>query len=43
VLGELRDTYAGRLEEQAAEAYLAAFNRAVGKRLPEFALQIEDV
>jgi class 3 adenylate cyclase len=43
VLGELRDTYAQRLDEQAAEAYIGAFNRAVGKRLPEFALQIEDV
>jgi hypothetical protein len=43
LLGGLRDAYAERLEEPAAAAYVAAFNRAVGKRLPEFALEIEDV
>ena len=43
LLGELRDGYARTLDEETAESYVAAFNRAVGKRLPEFALEIEDV
>jgi hypothetical protein len=43
VLAELRDSYAATLEEDAAEAYEEAFNRAVLKRLPRFALQIEDM
>ena len=43
LLAGLRDAYAERLDEQAAAAYATAFNRAVGKRLPEFALEIEDV
>ena len=40
-LAELRDSFAARLDEAAAEAYEAAFNRAVLKRLPRFALEIE--
>ena len=43
LLAELRDAYVERLDEDAATAYAAAFNRAVGKRMPEFALEIEDV
>jgi hypothetical protein len=41
-LAELRDNYAAALEEDAAEEYEDAFNRAVLKRLPRFALEIED-
>jgi hypothetical protein len=42
VLADLRDNYAAALEEDAAEEYEEAFNRAVLKRLPRFALEIED-
>jgi hypothetical protein len=42
VLAELRDHYAAALEEDAAEEYEDAFNRAVLRRLPRFALEIED-
>ncbi len=42
VLADLRDAYAATLGEATAEAYEAAFNRAVLKRLPRFALEIED-
>jgi hypothetical protein len=42
LLAELRDGFAATLDERAAEEYEEAFNRAVGKRLPRFALQIED-
>jgi hypothetical protein len=42
VLAELRDNYAAALEEDAAEAYEDEFNQAVLKRLPRFALEIED-
>jgi hypothetical protein len=41
-LAELRDTFARTLDEDQAEAYEAAFNRAVGRRLPRFALEIAD-
>ena len=43
LLAELRDNYAAPLDEDAAEEYAAAFNRAVLKRFPRFALEIEDV
>jgi hypothetical protein len=43
VLAELRDNFASVMEEQAAEEYEAAFNRAVAKRFPRFALEIEDL
>jgi hypothetical protein len=43
VLAELRDNFASVMEEQAAEEYEAAFNRAVAKRYPRFALEIEDL
>lgn len=41
-LAELRDNYARTLGEEAAEEYVDAFNRAVLKRFPRFALEIED-
>ncbi|MFL6020174.1 MAG: hypothetical protein ACJ74A_03440 [Gaiellaceae bacterium] len=42
VLADLRDNFAATLDEDAAEEYTAAFNRAVLKRLRRFALEIED-
>ena len=42
VLVELRDNYAGTLDEEAADEYVAAFNFAVVRRFPEFALELED-
>ena len=41
-LADLRDHYAAALDEQAADDYKAAFNRAVLRRLPRFALEIEN-
>ena len=41
-LADLRDHYAAALDEDAAEEYEAAFNDAVLKRLPRFALEIEN-
>lgn len=43
LLAGLRDTYAATLAAGAAERYAAAFNRAVTRQLPRFALEIEDV
>ena len=42
ILADIRDNFASTLEEDVAEEYEAAFNRAVAKRLPRFALEIED-
>ena len=42
ILAELRDAFARTLDEETAEEYEAAFNRAVVKRLPRFALEIEN-
>lgn len=42
VLAELRDHFASTLDGEAAEEYEDAFNHAVLKRFPRFALQIED-
>ena len=42
LLADLRDNFAATLAEDAADEYEAAFNRAVLKRLPRFALEIED-
>jgi hypothetical protein len=42
LLAALRDNYASTLEEDDAEQYERAFNRAVAKRLPRFALELED-
>ena len=41
-LADLRDHYASSLDEDAAEEYEAGFNDAVLKRLPRFALEIEN-
>lgn len=40
-LADIRDTYARTLDKDTAEEYEEAFNRAVVKRLPRFALEIE--
>jgi len=40
LLADLRDHYAQTLDEP--ERYLAEFNRTVARRLPEFALEIEN-
>jgi hypothetical protein len=42
-LAELRDHYARPLEEEVADEYRGTFNRAVFKRFPRFALEIEDL
>jgi hypothetical protein len=42
LLADLRDHYARTLDEESAEIYEAEFNRAVAKRLPRFALEIEN-
>jgi Tfp pilus assembly protein PilF len=41
-LADLRDHFASTLGDEAAERYEAEFNRAVEKRLPRFALEIEN-
>ena len=40
-LAELRWAFAGTLDEDAAEEYEEAFNRAVKKRLPRFGNEID--
>ena len=42
LLADLRDHYASTLDDDKAEEYERSFNRAVLKRLPRFALEIED-
>jgi hypothetical protein len=42
VLADLRDNFASTLDDQAAEVYEQAFNRAVLRRFRRFALEIED-
>jgi hypothetical protein len=42
LLADLRDHFARTLEEELAEAYEDEFNHAVAKRLPRFALEIEN-
>lgn len=42
LLADLRDHFATTLEEDAAEEYEQAFNRAVLRRFRRFALEIED-
>ncbi len=41
-LADMRDRFARTLEEDAAETYADAFNRAVRKRWPELGLEIEN-
>ena len=42
LLADIRDHFARTLEEGVDEDYRRDFNRAVGKRLPEFALELEN-
>ena len=42
VLADLRDNFAATLDDDNADDYTAAFNRAVLKRFRRFALEIED-
>ena len=42
LLADLRDGYASSLDGDVAAEYESAFNLAVLKRLPRFALEIED-
>lgn len=42
LLADLRDNFATTLDEDAAEEYEQAFNRAVLRRFRRFALEIED-
>jgi len=41
-LADMRDRFAQTLDEDAAEGYEDAFNRAVRKRWPELGLEIEN-
>jgi hypothetical protein len=40
-LAELRDAFKRTLDEETAEQFEAAFNKAVKKRLPRFGLEID--
>ena len=42
-LVEMRDSYAATLDEDAGEKYAAEFNAAVHRRLPRFALEIDEL
>jgi hypothetical protein len=42
-LAELRDAYAATLDEEATDGYVAEFNAAVRRRLPRFALEIDEL
>ena len=42
VLADLRDNFASTLDDDAADEYVDAFNRAVLKRFRRVALEIED-
>jgi hypothetical protein len=42
ILADLRDNFALTLDEPEADTYETEFNRAVRKRLPRFALEIEN-
>ncbi len=42
LLADIRDAYAWTLEEGIDDQYEREFNRAVAKRLPPFALEIEN-
>ena len=41
-LAEMRDAYAVTLDLEAADEYVAEFNAAIHRRLPRFALEIDD-
>ena len=42
ILADIRDHFASTLDDERAEEYEDAFNRAVTKRLPRFGLEIEN-
>jgi hypothetical protein len=42
ILAGLRDAYAASLDEERAASYEDAFNRAVARRLPRFALELPE-
>ena len=42
ILADLRDNFAQTLDEGESDRYLAEFNLAVAKQLPEYALEIEN-
>jgi hypothetical protein len=42
ILADIRDAFKRTLDEGVDEEYEAEFNRAVAKRLPRFALEIEN-
>jgi hypothetical protein len=42
ILADVRDHYARSLGDEDGERYIREFNRAVARRLPEFALEIEN-
>jgi hypothetical protein len=42
-LAEMRDAYAASLDPGSADEYVADFNAAVGRRLPRFALEIDEL
>ena len=42
-LAELRDAYAATLDADAASDYVSEFNVAVHRRLPRFALEIDEL
>jgi len=39
----MRDAYAATLDSEAADEYVAEFNAAVHRRLPRFALEIDEL
>jgi hypothetical protein len=41
-LAEMRDAYAATLDTDSVDDYVAEFNAAVHRRLPRFALEIDD-
>jgi hypothetical protein len=42
-LAEMRDAYAATLDADDADDYVAAFNAAVHRRMPRFALEIDEL
>jgi hypothetical protein len=42
-LAEMRDAYAASLDPDAADEYVTEFNAAVHRRLPRFALEIDEL
>ena len=41
-LASMRDNFASAMDDESADQYEAEFNHAVARRLPRFALEIED-